>query len=348
VTRTAFPLGGLVWLALASHLCGCGGDPSGPAEDDPPPIVPCYHADFRCWEQLSLGTNMLLPLYRTHPIKGTDTTVVRAIIVVHGAGRTADSSFRTMVEAVFLAGKKEGTLVISPHFQTEEDGPDPAELTWTSGGWKRGHLSLERAGASGRISSYEAVDRVIQFLSDPLRFPKLESVVVAGHSAGGQYAHRFAATSPIEVLKGHIRFRYVVANPSTYLYLRPERAIPEGGGFALPDRLACHDYNYWHYGFEDRNSYALRLTEEGIRERLVGRDVAYLLGTADTGDEQLDMSCGAMLQGRHRYARGLALFAFLNTFYPQHGHQLFEIAGVAHSSSGIYKSEIGREVLFEW
>jgi hypothetical protein len=78
------------------------------------------------------------------------------------------------------------------------------------------------------------------------------------------------------------------------------------------------------------------------------RDVIYLVGTADTGDASLDMSCGAMLQGRHRYARGLNLFSFLNTFYPDHPHDLFEIEGVAHSSSDMYKSEIGRRALFRW
>lgn len=335
-------------LTLALLLWGCESDTSGPVEEDPPPIVPCYHADSRCWEQVSFGANLLLPIYRTHPILGPDTTVVQAIIVVHGAGRNADGLFRTMVETAFAAGREGRTLIISPHFQTEEDGPDPAELTWTSGGWKRGHLSLRRSTTTVRISSYEAVDRVIQIIADTLRFPNLESIVVTGHSAGGQYAHRFAATSPSEAEIPRLRFRYVVANPSTYLYIGPERILPDGVGFAVPDRGACPDYNEWHYGLEDRNTYASRLTEEEIRTRLLGRDVIYLVGTLDTEDAWLDMSCGAMLQGRHRYVRGLNLFAFLNTFFPQQDHELFEVPGVGHSSSGMYKSTIGKEVLFSW
>jgi pimeloyl-ACP methyl ester carboxylesterase len=325
---------------------GCGTDTAGPAKSEP--IAPCFYADARCWEQLSLGSNLLLPLYRTHPIQGSDTTVVRAIIIVHGAGRNPADYFRIMVETVFLERLELNTLVIAPHFQTGSDGPDPAELTWTSGGWKRGDQSLERTGAAGTLSSYEAVDRIIQFLADTLRYPNLETVVVTGHSAGGQYTHRFAATSPAGELIHHLRFRYIVANPSTYLYIREERPSSSGAGFEVPDREACHNYNTWHYGFENRNRYALRLTEEQTRERLLGRDVIYLVGTADTGDASLDMSCGAMLQGRHRYVRGLNLFAFLNTFYPDHPHRLFEIEGVAHSSSGMYKSEIGREMLFQW
>jgi pimeloyl-ACP methyl ester carboxylesterase len=274
--------------------------------------------------------------------------VVRAVIIVHGAGRNPADYFRRMVETVFLEGVDHNTLIIAPHFQTLGDGANPGELIWTSGGWKRGDQSLERAGVAGTLSSYEAVDRVIQFLSDTLRYPKLHSVVVTGHSAGGQYTHRFAATSPAELLEDHLRFRYIVANPSTYLYIREERAAPDGVGFEVPDREACYNYNYWHYGFESRNQYALRLSDQEIRERLLGRDVIYLVGTADVGDAYLDMSCGAMLQGRHRYARGLNLFSFLNTFYPEHPHHLFEIEGVAHSSSGMYRSEIGRRALFRW
>ncbi len=338
----------LIWWGFSLLLVGCGDTPSGPADDVPVPIVPCYHDDSRCWEQLAFGTDHLFPLYRTHPIQGTHPSVVRAIIVVHGAGRNPEDYFRRMVETAFLADMEEGTLIISPHFQTADDGPNPGELTWTSGGWKRGDQSLDRIGAAGAISSYEAGDRGIQFLSDPLRYPNLETIVVTGHSAGGQYTHRFAATSPSEITHDRFRFRYIVANPSTFLYIGPERPDSEGGGFAIPDVGACYNYNHWHYGFTARNVYALRFTEERTREVLLGRDVIYLAGTADTGDASLDMSCGAMLQGRHRYARGLNVWSFLNTFHPQHNHQFFEVEGVAHSSSGMYKSGIGRQVLFGW
>jgi pimeloyl-ACP methyl ester carboxylesterase len=274
--------------------------------------------------------------------------VVRAVVVVHGAGRNPGYYFEMMVLAASWAGFRNGTLIISPHFQTRGDGPGSGEATWTTNGWKRGDESDPLVPSGGTVSSYGAVDRVLRLLGDSLRFPKLETVVVTGHSAGGQYTHRFAATSPVEEEISHLRFRYIVANPSTYLYIGPERRSARGEGFEVPDRSACPTYNRWHYGFEDRNPYALRLSEEGIRARLLGRDVIYLVGTADVGTAALDMSCGAMLQGERRYPRGLNLFAFLNTFFPGHPHQLFEIPGVAHSSQGMYTSPKGGEVLFRW
>jgi hypothetical protein len=61
----------------------------------------------------------------------------------------------------------------------------------------------------------------------------------------GQYVHRFASGSPVEAEVSGLRFRYVVANPSTFLYLGPER--PDGsGGFAVPERGDCPDFNDWH------------------------------------------------------------------------------------------------------
>jgi len=335
-------------LLLLPLLTGCGGDGgggTGPSNPEAP--VPCLFAVPQCWEQVLVGSSARLPVYRTHPVQTGDTSVVRAVIVVHGTDRNPDAYFTRMVEAMALAGLTSTTLVISPHFQTNDDGPGTNEPTWTSGGWKRGHLSAPLVGTGERISSYEAVDEVLSFLGNPLLFPKLETVVVTGHSAGGQYAHRFAATSPAEEGLGNLRFRYVVANPSTYLYLGPERALSTGG-FGIPDRDACPDYNEWHYGLEDRNTYASQLTEEGIRDRLVERDVVYMVGTADTGEAALDMSCGAMLQGMHRYARGLTLFQYMNAFYPEHGHRLHEVVGVGHSSTGMYQSAGGRAVLFDW
>jgi hypothetical protein len=294
-----------------------------------------------------VGTALFLPVYRTHPIQTGDTSVVRAVIVVHGADRNPDAYFDRMVKAVALADLVETTLVISPHFQTADDDPGAGEPVWTSGGWKRGHLSVSGVGNGERISSYQAVDDILDFVGNRSLFPKLESVVVTGHSAGGQYAHRFAATSPAAEGLSHLRFRYIVANPSTFLFLGPERPLPEGG-FGLPDRDVCEDYNEWHYGLEDRNTYASRPTEEGIRQRLVERDVVYLAGSADTGDAALDMSCGAMLQGRHRFARAQSLSAFMDRFFPTNNHELVVVPGVGHSSTRIYQGSLGRHYLFTW
>jgi hypothetical protein len=203
-------------------------------------------------------------------------------------------------------------------------------------------------GAANRISSYGAVDRILLILGDSMRFPNLEKVVVTGHSAGGQYAHRFAAGSRVEDGLPHLRFRYIVANPSTYLYLGPERARVGDEAFGIPDKVTCPSYNDWHYGLEDLNPYMAEMSLPEIRKQMVRRDVVYMVGDQDTGSAMLDVSCGAMLQGVNRYFRGLTLFAFMTAYHPSHGHRLFEVPDVGHSSRGIYTSEVGQTVLFAW
>jgi hypothetical protein len=73
-----------------------------------------------------------------------------------------------------------------------------------------------------------------------------------------------------------------------------------------------------------------------------------MVGSADTGEASLDMSCGAMLQGMHRYARGLTLFNYMESHYPEAHQQLLIVEGVGHSSTLMFQSALGRQALFEW
>jgi hypothetical protein len=71
-----------------------------------------------------------------------------------------------------------------------------------------------------------------------------------------------------------------------------------------------------------------------------------MVGTADTLTVDLDVSCGANLQGARRYSRGLALMGYMNALNPGHAHRLVEVPGVGHSSRGMYTSPDGRRALF--
>tara|TARA_Y100001936_G_scaffold21198_1_gene18543 strand:+ start:2314 stop:2859 length:546 start_codon:yes stop_codon:yes gene_type:complete len=178
---------------------------------------------------------------------------------------------------------------------------------------------------------------------DSERFPILEQVTITGHSAGGQVTHRFAGTSRIEN-ETAIPFRYVVANPSTYLYVGSER--DSQAGFAIPNSAACADYDDWHYGLQDLNNYATAVSRDSIKVQLVRRDVRILIGSADSLNASLDVTCGANMQGRHRFERGQTLIRFMDAFDPGHGHQEVIVPGIGHSSTQMYMSEEGRSALF--
>jgi len=323
-------------------ITACGEDlptttGSGPAVDRP-----CTRVTL-CSDRLEVVPGRFVFHYRSWEMEGANETVRRALILVHGAGRNAAWNFETGILAVRQASDLDETVVLAPRFQTIEDNPSPDEPYWSSGGWKRGHLSRPE-GPSPRISSYAVLDTVVARLSDPARFPEMSEIVVAGHSAGGQVAHRYAAGGMDP--RGGVRVRYVVANPSTYLFALDERPDPDGDGFFVPDRSACPAYDRWHYGLADLNSYMSRLSEAEIRENLSSRDVTIMVGDRDTGSSQLDVSCGANLQGEHRFARGLNLMAYMDEFFPDHGHTGAVVPFVGHSSRGMFTSDQGFDALF--
>ena len=342
---------GAVGAALAV-AAACGGSSSAPTVPDPPqppppPPGPCVAA-ASCSARLSLGAGAFLPYYATHRLDEGDTAhpATRAVVVVHGNSRNADDYFERTVAAAELAGRLQSSVVVAPRFQTSDDGPGAGEPYWSSPGWKRGHLS--QGGASPAVSSYAAIDTVLARLADETRFPALTRVVVTGHSAGGQVAHRYAAGSPMEErLAGlGVTVRYVVANPSTYLYPTPLREW--AGQYVTPDSESCPDYDDWHYGLQDLPAYMLREGPDSARTRLLRRDAVVLAGDQDTGTTLLDQSCGANFQGANRFQRAQALVRTLDHVFPaEHRHRLVVVPGVGHSSTEMYQSPLGRRALFE-
>lgn len=72
----------------------------------------------------------------------------------------------------------------------------------------------------------------------------------------------------------------------------------------------CADYDVWHYGLRDRNSYAERLPADSIRARLARHDVRILPGAADTATASLDASRGADPREPRRHHRDRAPVRF--------------------------------------
>ncbi len=323
--------------------CNDGGA-APPVEPPEPSPGPCTVA-AQCRARLPLGPGAFLPHYATHRLgDGMNAEVVQGVVVVHGASRNADDYFERVVEATRLAARLESTVVVAPHFQIRDDGPRIDEPYWTSSGWKRGHPS---EGPASPLSSYAALDAVVARLADKSRFPNLSRLVVTGHSAGGQVAHRYAAGSALEDALPGYAVRYVVANPSTYLYPTPLRERAPGS-FLAPNVADCPDYDAWHYGLQNLNPYMHRTGAALARQRLLRRDVVVLLGEEDTGAASLDQSCGANLQGANRLQRGRALVRVLSHAFPGHAHELATVPGVGHSSTAMYQSTQGREALFAW
>jgi hypothetical protein len=310
---------------------------------------PCTSSDCRTTLTTAAGE---LVVYRSHALGAINPSVTLAVIVVHGVSRNASGYFGYVVEAANDVGAMDATAVIAPLFQEAAAGAE--ELYWEDGsGWQEGGDGTSSLGSA--FSSYAAVDDLLERLANKTNFPNLARIVVTGHSAGGQLTQRYAAGMLSSA--GCLPIRYVVANPSSYLHLNGNRLV-DGTWTSSANVLDdCQGYDDYKYGLENREEvpYMANQTAEALIERYVSSEVVYLLGTADTCNEDLDSSCNdstldkscpAMIQGDHRLQRGDRFYAFMNEYFAGHPHEQRHIDGVGHSGNGVYDSDEAKEVIF--
>lgn len=345
----------LVWVAITTLILGCSSDDDVDNPDvgiDTPSSIPGV------FKIESDDNTYNVPYFSNYNLAEKNPSIDRLIIVLHGTGRTAESYFQAMASATKNAAAQENTLVIAPRFIMQSDigesGYGDNYLYWTNDGWKEG---LGTAGSSGGgnplISSYAVIDQLISQLVED--FPNLKNIVMAGHSAGGQFFNRYAAVSPIHELtdlKG-ISVKYIIANPSSYMYLNNERRIVGYDDlFRTPPRPTCGDYNEYKYGLEKLNEYMSQVETQTIREQYRNRNVVYLLGELDNdpNSSDLDTDCAAMMQGSNRLERGIIFYNYLKHFYGKsisETHSLHTVPGAGHDKARMFDSQQGRAVIFQ-
>jgi len=295
---------------------------------------------------IEVGAKGRLPLYLsadwTKPLPG----VRRAVIVLHGRQRNADSYFRSALAARAAAGEAGASaLMIAPQFLAEidiraHDLPDDT-LRWSATGWEGGEPALGPSPAS----SFDALDAILARLADRKLFPNLAQVVVAGHSGGGQVAQRYAiaAKGDAALLKAGIAIRYVVANPSSYAYFGSERPVAAVAA-------SCPRFDDWKYGMKARPLYLAAADAAELERAYVARRVIYLLGTRDIDPAHaaLDKSCMAEAQGPHRYARGHAYTQIMQARDAgTPNHSVWDVRGVGHNGDRMLTSRCGLAALFD-
>ncbi|HEX4739860.1 MAG TPA: alpha/beta fold hydrolase [Caulobacteraceae bacterium] len=290
--------------------------------------APCVTATASCerWIELKPGERAMA--YATRRLDQPDPTVRRALIMVHGTLRNADHYFATATTAGFLDGALDDTVIIAPAFHSADPHCDdklaPGEVSFSCTGdsWRSGGA----ASSDPKLTSFDFADVLLRRLADKRLFPNLEVIVVAGHSAGGQFVARYAMASRVADDLG-VPVRFVVANPSSYAWPDATRLIPKGVGspvaaaaawkderphtgfrFGLFDAAKVAGYDTWPYGLEDRTGgYTAGMSDDLLRRNLAHRDVTYLLSQVDTLPlGGFDDSPRAMAQGATRRQRGEA------------------------------------------
>jgi pimeloyl-ACP methyl ester carboxylesterase len=273
---------------------------------------PCTAATGACTEWVAAASaNQRLLVHRTLALDAPNDKVVRALVVVHGLGRDAPNYFRTATAAAFLAGALESTLIVAPRFAANDgkrckDALATGEINWICAGgnnWRSGGP----AAGNDAVTSFDVADEIVRKLARNELFPNLKIIVIAGHSAGGQFVSRYAMANRIHE-RLPLPLAYVVANPSSYAYLDAVRPADAAGEFRpFAGSAACPGFNRWPYGLEERGGYTARLDDDQLRKQFAARTVTYLFGDLDTLPRaSLDVSCPAMAQGANRLARGEA------------------------------------------
>ena len=271
--------------------------------------------------------------------------VQRALIVIHGRLRNAQTYLHSAEQAASQAGQLSTTLIIAPQFLNQSDGtrhalPD-AVLRWQGNDWMAGAPAV----SPEPLSSYAALDQILERLNDRKRFPALREVVIAGHSGGAQVVQRYALTTQADkaLQADGIKVRYVIANPSSYAYFTAQRPLPTF------DAANCPGFNTWKYGLKELPAYAEGQKHRQLEQAYVERDITYLLGAKDTDPNHpaLDKSCEAEAQGAFRLVRGKNYFEYLTQRHPQGLNQrLIEVPGVGHNGDQMFTSPEGQKALF--
>jgi pimeloyl-ACP methyl ester carboxylesterase len=333
----------------------------------PIPAGQCTHALVTCQQWISLGRSPGRSLvYSTHRLDQPDRAITRALVMIHGASRNADDYFETATAAAFLARALGNTVIISPRFAAGEDTVATNELRWVSRGttWRSGGF----AATDSSTTSFDFMDEIVRTLGNRKSFPNLTKIVIAGHSAGGQFVTRYEMVNKVHGALPGVSISYVVANPSSYAWPVALRPLPVGDAdaataekaalgadgekvhtkytFGLFDSTKAPSYNNWPAGLMNRTGYAAGMSDDQIRKQLVERPTTYLLGQVDVLPlGGFDSSPNAMAQGPTRRARGEAFFKYVTE---QLGakHKAIIVSECGHNNRCIFTTDEVLPVIF--
>ncbi len=294
------------------------------------------------------------PYYTNRDLNKKNPSVKRAVIVIHGNSLDAGGYFDSIMMAAEEREVLDETFILAPSFKVSSTKMMPETLYWDGNfGWKIGDKSS--SNLKSRFSSFEIVDAFVKELNDKEQFPNIQEIVIVGHSAGGQFVNRYAAGNQMDKV-GKVPMRYVVANPSSYLYFDSGRIVGEKY-VAYKDtpflktnlfELTCPSYNAYKYGLGHRNSYMKKIPSYYLKKQYESRKVTYLVGENDLDpfDDDLDKNCAAEIQGLNRKMRGENYIRYLNEKLPNNRHKKLVVDNVGHSARMMFNSPEGIQTIF--
>ncbi|KAK0391804.1 hypothetical protein NLU13_1303 [Sarocladium strictum] len=295
-----------------------------------------------------------------------------AFIAVHGKLRDGHRYWKVLRNAIrdaqrdHFPGSNIEALIFAPQFfSTKQNAGQYSnnQLAW-------GDLNAWQSGAKAThpedtgLTSFDALDALVQRVTDASRYPGIKNITIIGHGGGAQLVQRYAAVGK----PSRVHVRYIHGDASSCAYFTPDRPETEDSSA----ETGCSYYNTWRYGFEKfpkqlNNNIS---TKEYFR-RYITRDVVSLVGYDDTKNNEGDQSCMARSQGSDkRRDRNLIWYRYIQTLartgedlngFPGQFSNVADWSDVSNGSSSlrlglvrnathdlaeILASHVGREALF--
>lgn len=166
----------------------------------------------------------------------------------------------------------------SPNFVFFEFSRWLDDNSWSDGGAAQYPEGTKAVG----MSSFEVLD----WLSDHAlkKYHNAESLVISGHSMGGQLAQRYAFLG--KGIKSNVKVSYFMGNPGSYLYLNEDRPVK------VDNCTGIDDYKYGlSSGLPDYVEMDPIGGREAIFQRGMGRTLNFVIGSEDYGPG--DIRCQA-------------------------------------------------------
>ena len=307
------------------------------------------------WQRVRLGSGTEtyeFPVYANHDLSRDMSAIREIVLVIHGINRNGDDYFTSAHKLLKASGRDQAdVLLLVPNFpgiQDQAKGFDHMPQ-WNKNDWAGG---LDAQINPFALSAFKVLDDLLLKVSAKENFPELTSVTLAGHSAGAQLVQRYAVLNQVdEVIRARgMDLRYVVANPSSFLYFNTQRPV-ERTFKDFPAQL-CPAFNNYRYGLQDLIPYAKGKTGQELFKRYIYRNVVYLMGGADNDPDHkyLDKSCPAAAQGPTRLSRAQAYIRYERLLAGRSSkinHLAYEVQGVGHNQEKMFGSVCAMNILFQ-
>jgi pimeloyl-ACP methyl ester carboxylesterase len=279
-------------MVLAFAPCACAAETAG---------IPAGASRFRFPAPSTAKPDRTLRVYTYRPAgHGPDDPIV---LVMHGASRNADD-YR---DRWIASAERYRLLIVAPRI-------DKRGFSWEE--FRLGGIATNREafpvpadGPEKATWTFTLMDRIFEHVRGVTR-SRVQHYDFFGHSAGGQFAHRFAMFYPASLA------RFVIAaNSGWYTFPTADARFPFGlAGFPDKPPLGPPDH-----------------------AAMFAKRLVVMLGKDDTfRDSNLLTIPEAEAQGRHRLARGRAFIAAGRAVAAERGlpfrWQLLEVPGIGHSS----------------